>query len=275
MDPDRRERIVAGALFFATCCSVYAVNLPRWSDEPLGSSPEPFTRSLQFTGVLMGILLAHELGHVLAAARHRFRIGLPWFLPAPFLVGTLGAIIVPREAPRDRDGLLVMGAAGPLAGLTAVTLALAVCLIRGFDEPVVGDPVLGQPLLFRLGGALAGVPAEVSVRDPVAFATWIGCLVTALNLLPFGQLDGGHVAAALWPDRASNLGWAVTALLMLAGLWWPGWALWAALLHVLGTRRALDVRNPQAPPTQASRRLALTAAGAWVLCVTPIPFAAG
>lgn len=264
-DPEARERIVAGGLFFATCCSVFVVNLLRWREGPLLEDPDAVGRALLFTLALMGILLAHEMGHYAVARRHGFRLTMPWFLPAPFLVGTFGAVIRLEEAPRTRTALLEMGAAGPLAGLAAVVLVLCARGFLGAPAPLEGEVVLGQPLLFRLFGTV------VSPTDPLVFAAWIGCLLTAMNLLPFGQLDGGHIASSLVPEHAVTLSWAVTALLLGGAFLWAGWPVWAAVLHLLGTRHPVATRRPGEGLTRRARWTALAAAVALLLCFTAVP----
>ena len=266
-DPDARERRIAGGLFFATCCSVFVVNLLRWREGSLLDDPDAVGRALLFTVLLMGILLAHEMGHYAVARLHGFRLTMPWFLPAPFLVGTFGAVIRLEESPRTRTGLLEMGAAGPLAGLVAVALALALgALFGGEVEARPAEVVLARPLLLYLFGT-----GPVSPVDPVAFAAWIGCLLTAMNLLPFGQLDGGHIASALAPEHAEKLSWGVTALLLAGGLLWPGWPVWAVVLHLLGTRHAVAPRRAEARLSPRARWAAGAAVLAFLLTFTPAP----
>lgn len=268
-DPEVRARRVAAALFGATALSVYLVNLIRWQEGPGGA-----WRALSFTAALMSILLAHELGHYAVARAHGFRLSLPWFLPFPLLVGTLGALIRLEDRPRGRTGLLEMGVAGPLAGLGAVLVVLVLRLIVGVDLPETDQGWhLARPALWwLLSWPIAGqAPPLVSPLDPLAFAAWLGCLLTAMNLLPLGQLDGGHVLHALWPRRSSLVGWVVTGALVLGGLWWPGWAVWAAAVHLMGARRPVKVRDPEPPPSRRARWLAGAAVVAWVLCFTPAP----
>jgi len=271
-DPAVRERRIAGLLFFATCCSVFAVNLVRWEGEV--GAVEAAGRSLVFTTTLMAILLAHEMGHYAVARHHGFRLSMPWFVPVPFLVGTLGAIIRLRELPRTRGGLLEMGAAGPLAGLVVVAVVLAVRLVLGGPEPT-GEEALAfaRPMLWWvLSAALTtSEPPVVTLADPLGFAAWIGCLLTAMNLLPFGQLDGGHVVRAIAPRLATTATWITTGALVLGGLAWPGWALWVVVLHLLGARRPIAVRREQEPLPRRSRWVAGAAAAALLLCFTPVP----
>ncbi|TVQ91725.1 MAG: site-2 protease family protein [Deltaproteobacteria bacterium] len=270
-DPERRERWVAGGLFFSTCCTVFLVYAIGWQGEaPLELAGR---RALLFTLSLMGILLLHELGHVALAMRHGFRIGWPWFLPFPLFIGTLGAVIRLREIPRTRTGLLEMGAAGPLAGLGVVVGVIGLRVFLGPLHLADESVALATPLIFHLVhlSLFQGLAPPVSVLDPLGFAAWIGCLVTAMNLLPLGQLDGGHVVSALLPTWTRWIGWVVTIALLLGGLLWPGWAVWAVALHLMGARHAVPVRDPTVPPDSRARWVALGALVAFVLTFTPVP----
>jgi membrane-associated protease RseP (regulator of RpoE activity) len=269
MDPDTRERRIAGALFLATCCSVFGVYLWRWQAVP---GFDGGWRALAFTTTLMGILLAHELGHYAAGRAHGIRLAMPWFLPAPVLVGTFGAIIRWGDVPRTRSALLEMGAMGPLAGLVAVVGVVVVWLWGGPVGEADGGLVLARPLLWWVlsFGLTGAAPPEVSTQDPLAFAAWIGTLVTSMNLLPIGQLDGGHVAAALWPGRARTIARAATVLALVMGLLWPGWAVWVALAWLMGTPS--EAPRDARPPDRRARRVAWLTAFAFVSTVTPVPF---
>ena len=273
-DPAVRERRIAGALFFATCASVFLVYLLSWEQGPIAGRPDASIRAGTFTVTLMGILLAHELGHFAVARLHGFRLTMPWFLPAPILVGTFGAIIRLEDRPRDRTGLLEMGAAGPLAGLVVIVIVMGIRLAVG-GTPVedAGTWTLARPALWWiLGLAITGaVPPEISTQDPMAFGAWIGCLVTAMNLVPFGQLDGGHILAGCWPRRARIVGWGITVLLLAAGLLWPAWAVWAGLLHLMGARHPVEPKKPEIPLSPRAMAVAGFAIVAFCLCFTPVP----
>ena len=272
LDPDVRERRIAGGLFFATCGSVFLVHLFWWQGERVLSDPSAVGRAFLFTATLMAILLAHEMGHYAMARAHGFGLSMPWFLPAPVLVGTFGAIIRLRENPRTRTGLLEMGAMGPLAGLLVVLIVLTVRLLFGGPAPAAAGWTLSPPLLWWVvAWPTVGHPPGISTADPVAFAAWIGCLVTAMNLIPFGQLDGGHVLAAILPKHAAWVGWVVTMVLLAGGFVWPGWAIWAVLLHLLGTRAPVQVKREQQPLSLRARWCVVLVMLAFLLCFTPIP----
>ena len=207
---------------------------------------------LSFSLPLMAILFAHEMGHYLTSRYHSVPTSLPYFIPAPpslFIFGTFGAFIRMKALPRTRRVMFDIGAAGPWAGvilaIPAVIIGLYLSDVTPLDKSVGGSLELGNSLLFLgLSHLVLGVdPAMVNVNlHPIAFAGWTGLLVTSLNLLPVGQLDGGHVVYALFPRRhrtISTLFIISCVLMVLVPLvlghspWW-GWLLWAVLLVALG-----------------------------------------
>lgn len=197
-----------------------------------------------FAVTLMAILLCHEMGHYFLARYHRVEASLPYFIPAPpfFLAGTFGAFIRMRSSPPSRKALFDVGAAGPWAGVVVAIPALIVGLQLSDVRPAVsfdeGQLSLGEPLLFSALSyiTLGSIPDGMDVfLHPVALAGWIGLLVTFLNLLPVGQLDGGHVAYAFvgrWHRLVARGFFVVVAVLAFTG--WPGWFLWVILLLVVG-----------------------------------------
>jgi len=228
---------------------------------------------------LMAILGSHELGHWVVARRHGFSLSLPYFIPFPMAFGTLGAIIRLRSEPDNRTALLEMGAAGPLAGLVVAGVCLAIGLPatqRVTDLMAVSADgmvvIMGNPPLMDLLGSwiLGAPPGRYDILSPLALAAWVGCLLTCMNLLPIGQLDGGHIAQALWPSHASRLGKVMLAVGLLAGFLWVGWAVWAVLLWCLGASRGLEV--PESPPlTTRARCVAGLAVVALGLSFMPRP----
>ncbi|MCB9694917.1 MAG: site-2 protease family protein [Alphaproteobacteria bacterium] len=256
-------------LFLLTCTSVFGVRWLRW--ETAGPwEPTSMWNAWWFSASLMAILLSHELGHYAVARAHGFRLSLPWFLPAPVMVGTLGAVIRLDEPPRTRAGLLEMGAAGPLVGLAVVTVLAVGRLAVG--EGSTDGLELGSPLLWKVASlGVTGSVQPVYTGDPVAFAVWLGCLLTAMNLIPIGQLDGGHVVAALVPRWATVVGWAATGGLLVAGLWWPGWAVWAAVVHLMGGRQPLEARRDEGFPRGRPAWVAILTGLAWIAVVVPVP----
>lgn len=234
-----------------------------------------------FSIPLLTVLLAHEMGHYLAARRHGLEATLPFFLPMPipflFSPGTLGAVIRIRDPILDRRQLLDVGAWGPLAGFAAtLPILIGGVALSGVAEldPEGGLYYFGEPLLFRLVARVLFFPDLAPGMDlalhPAAWAAWWGLFVTALNMLPLAQLDGGHVAYALFGRRHQRLVWWLWAALLPLGLLWPGWWLWAVIVAVM---------KPTHPPVwrehveldPARRRLGWLALAIFVLCFSPVP----
>ncbi len=238
--------------------------------------PQRLWLGMPFSAALLLILLTHEMGHFLYCLRNRVYATLPYFLPIPTPIGTLGAFIRIRSPIRTRAALFDIGIAGPIAGFVVAVAVLVVALLLSTPMPAEMLPSeiqFGHPLIFYLVhdilAALGMVPAPLSGLHlhPVAMAAWVGMLATALNLLPGGQLDGGHIVYALWP-RAHRWWTRGTALVLLPmGLLWQGWLLWAAILLAMGAR------HPAVPPYPGlSRgRLLLALLGLAILLLTFMP----
>lgn len=204
-------------LFLLTVASVFFAGGARWDllfDQTTAASDVWTTAGLaaQFAVPLMAILLAHEFGHYIAARLHGIPASLPYFLPLPILspFGTMGAVILVSEQVRKRDALLDFGAAGPLAGLILAIPLMIYGLTLSEVQPLPPGGWIqeGQSILYwALKYAVFGpIPDGSDVHlHPVAFAAWAGFLVTFFNLLPFSQLDGGHIAYALLGERQNRL----------------------------------------------------------------------
>lgn len=264
-DPGVLARRRAAWAFAATGVSVVGVQAWRASArvDPVSALGE----GIVFAALLLGILGAHELGHALVARRVGLRMTWPLYVPFPAVIGTLGALMRLEETPRSREALARMAAAGPLAGLLATALVAGLCRVVPAVDPPPEALVLHAPaLLWVLGGL-----TELSAHDPVAFAAWLGCLLTALNLLPIGQLDGGHLVTAVVPGASRTLTWFTTAVLLLGGLVWVGWPVWVAAVHLAGAGRSIEVRG-QAPAGPIGRALAGACGLAFALTALPIPW---
>ena len=225
----------------------------------------------------MSILLAHEMGHYVAARVSGFRLSLPLFIPFPLLVGTLGAIIQMREPPRTYRSLMYMAAAGPISGLLVLCGLILMRAFWGIGThdlvPANQDLLLSQPLVLRILAWFGGEHAVVLITptDPIAFGAWIGCLVTVMNLLPFGQLDGGHVFNAHFPAYAGRMNWVVSAVLICGGLWWTGWIAWAVILYIVGANRQVELSDVASLGRQ-DRALGLVLIACFALCFSLVPF---
>lgn len=268
-------------LFLLTVLTTVVAGALQQGVNPL-ATPGLIYKGIPFSFTLLLILGAHETAHFLASRHHHLEVSLPYFLPAPpypFIVGTFGAFIRIRSPIRDKRALLDVGCAGPLTGV-AVALpvlywGLVHSQVRYFPPGAMAGLILGEPLFFKLVSWLAfgSLPQEaVVVMHPVAFAGWIGLLVTALNLLPVGQLDGGHVVYALFPRYHRLISWG--ALLVLAALGvlvWQGWLVWAGLLLLLGVRHPLPM-DVWLPLDRRRRILGVLTIAVFFLSFTPMPF---
>jgi membrane-associated protease RseP (regulator of RpoE activity) len=207
--------------------------------------------SALYAAVLMTILVGHELGHYLTCRRYGVVATLPYFIPAPTLIGTLGAFIRIKSPIHFKRHLFDIGANGPLAGFFLALPALVVGLAfsRVATYVPTGDTItFGEPLLFKLLSALFfGRTPEGSalVLHPVGFAGWVGLLVTSFNLIPFGQLDGGHIAYAILGPKARLVSKGVVVIFVLMGVFfWVGWFLWAAVILFFEFKSKLRLRHP-------------------------------
>ncbi len=258
-----------------------------------------------FAVSLLGILGAHEFGHYFAARYHRAPVTLPYFLPLPFplsVFGTLGAVIQMKAPIRNRRVLLDIGIAGPLAGFIVAIPVLWIGLnlselttlpqtgfsMEGnslfylFSKFVVFGKLLPEPVsyeglnpvLYWIVYFFTGQPSPAGALDvtvhPVAWAGWAGLLVTGLNLIPAGQLDGGHTMFVLLGRRVSSLLPVIIGVLVLLGFVWQGWWLWAGLIFIMGRRHAelLDEITPLDP---GRRFLAIVTLFLFLIVIAPVP----
>lgn len=288
-------------LFLATLLTVMMAGA---APEAGGSFLGALLSGLPFAIALMTILLAHELAHYFVARRYGSPVSLPYFIPMPLsILGTMGAVILQRAPMRDRKALFDIGIAGPLAGLiVAVPL-----LFLGLAFTRVGRPSDFLPpeqmtgiIFYREGNSLLYLAAKyivfgrvlpdpktgedvwlslpASPGGPIVFAAWAGLLVTALNLLPIGQLDGGHVAYALLGRRAWRLAHLVIGLLGALGLYlwatgnpaWPTWIIWAGLGLIFGPRHPPPL-NDASRVGPGRMLLGILLVIIWVVTFVPVP----
>jgi membrane-associated protease RseP (regulator of RpoE activity) len=238
-----------------------------------------FSDGFAFSVPLLLILGIHELGHYFVCRRHGVAATLPYFLPAPIpnLIGTFGALIRIKEPIRDKRALIEIGAAGPLAGFFAALpfLLYGVSRTRPVAQTVAPGTVLFEyPILVRFAQDLAGTGRYTSTmvhEDPTFMAAWFGLLVTALNLLPIGQLDGGHVARAALGRRQPILSYAVLLLAVLSASRGPIWAFFALFTALFIGVRHPPVENDDAPLPFRHQMLALLCLAVFLLCFTLVP----
>lgn len=240
-----------------------------------------FLEGLPFSVPLLFILLSHETGHWLAARRHGVPTTPPLFLPVyfgtgVFSPGTFGAFIRIRSSIPDRNALMDIGVSGPFAGAVAALpiLAAGLSLSRVVPLDGLGGLRLGEPLLFRLLSRLVigPVPAGSDVLlHPVALAGWFGLLVTMLNLVPAGQLDGGHAAYALFGPAWRTVSRYVPWLALALAVAYLGWVVFAALLFFLIRTTHPPTDDDSVPLTRGRRLMGYGAAALLVLCFIPAP----
>ncbi len=294
--------LLAGALYaydgpmYADAGRLLAAILARWH------------RGIPFAASLLGILLAHEFGHYLAARYHKTAVTLPYFIPFPTSTfGTMGAFIQLKSPPRNRRVLLDIGLAGPLAGLVVAIPVLLLGLslsqvgrlpsnpLEAVGQGIEGNSILYLAAKFVVTGQLLPAPLDYGgvspfvywlrffflgrpipfggtdvLLHPVAWAGWAGLLVTALNLIPAGQLDGGHVLYVLFGRRAARLLPVIVVALALLGTVWPGWWLWAVLILMLGRAHAQPL-DDITPLDGRRRALAYLGLILFILLFTPVP----
>ena len=239
----------------------------------LAVHPNLFVTGWTFALALLGILLIHEFGHYFACRVHHIRATLPWVLPAPTLSGTVGAVIQLRSQFPNRDALMDVGVYGPLAGYLASTVAVAAGFALSLHS-VAHVPIVifgSEPLTIRLLHALLAhwdpsIPAFDHIAPhPVLVAGWIGLFITSLNLIPGGQLDGGHILYAISPRLHRAFSISLPFVLFIAGVfYWVGWILWGLFLLIPA------MRHPKIPlESGLSRgRLVLGIIGFAVLLMT-------
>lgn len=262
---------------FAHHRPVFSMNDDTLSWFPVGwvaEHPANLRLGLPFSLTLMFILFAHEMGHYLYARHYQVHATPPFFVPFPSLIGTLGAFIRIKSPIPSRAALFDIGIAGPIAGFIPSCVALMYGLL--LSRPVVGSTSseiqLGYPLAFQIAVHVFHLAAPLNALSlhPIAAAAWVGLFATALNLLPCGQLDGGHIMFSISPRLHRWISFlTVIALIPLGKYFWMGWLIWAFLL-------ALTIRHPRVPryPAVTGRRraLAFCAAAMLVLSFTPAPF---
>ncbi len=233
---------------------------------------------MPFAFTLLGILLAHELGHYFACRYYGIAASYPYFIPAPTIIGTFGAFIRIRSPLVNRTALFDVGLAGPVVGFLFAVPALALAIAHSKVVPGAAETapvVFGTPLLEVLLAALLrpGVAVSDLLLHPVGRAAWVGLFATALNLLPIGQLDGGHIVYALNRHRHRRISLACLLALLVLGIgFWPGWLAWAVLLLLLGYRHPA-LLDDDVPLGRRRHLWALLALAIFLLCFVPVPFA--
>jgi membrane-associated protease RseP (regulator of RpoE activity) len=289
--PSLRSLLIAIGLFILTAFSTLAAGVQFAAAYAVGRQPvlddfavsyfQPFVHprlfflGIPFAVTLMGILLAHELGHYFACRYYHIHATYPYFIPAPTLIGTLGAFIRIRSPIINRRALFDVAIAGPLVGFVVAVPAFALAIAK--SKFVFSDgqatAIFGQPLIQRILELLLrpGIAHETLLLHPIGRAAWVGIFATALNLLPAGQLDGGHILYAFASENHRRVTVAVAILLVpLAIHYWVGWFMWAVLLLVIGFRHPPLIDRWE-PLDSRRRSWALVAVAIFILCFMPAP----
>ena len=273
------------ALFVVTCATTLLVGalLMEIYDPRTASlwevllNPSVVIRGLPFSLAIMTILLSHEMGHYLTCLHYRIDASLPYFIPFPNPVGTMGAFIRIRSPFPNRGSLLEVGVAGPIAGFVVSVIVLAISLHYSRVVPATHDEatiLLGEPLILKLiGHAMGKVPPEGFdlYLHPVGFAAWFGFFATALNLIPSAQLDGGHITYALFRNFHGWISKIVAVAMVPLGIfYWPGWLVWLVILLVLRFRHPRTL-NDELPLNRRQLILGYIGILLLILCFTAQP----
>ena len=236
---------------------------------------------LAFSLPLMLILGIHETGHYLISRRHKVEASLPYFIPIPPVpgvldLGTFGAVISTHEPIPNRKSLLQIGASGPIFGFLVAIPVVIIGFFLMAQHPVLipnatGAGTVFYPLLIQVISSFFSIP-ENALMHPTLFAGWVGIFVTALNLLPVGQLDGGHVARAAFKNKARYISWAMVIVLLIFGIFYTGWFFFVfILLLFIGTQHM----PPLNEFTKLDRRdilIAIIILLIFILSFSPVPF---
>jgi membrane-associated protease RseP (regulator of RpoE activity) len=272
----RSRPMVNWALFFATIGTVLFAGYLQSTE-----LSNPLAGAIMFAGAIMGILGSHEMGHKLLADSRHVEATYPYFIPGPPPLGTFGAVIQQKSLPPNRDSLFDMGIAGPVIGfLFAIVITVLGIPLSNFVWISPGDPTLGTPMLFLLieqffppGGPIPPPPPLTQVNPvlavqlhPVAFAGWVGMVITMLNLIPAGMLDGGHAARSFLGDRTRTvLAFIAVGFLFLVGLW-----VWALIAFFFALYRHPGPLDDVSPTTTARKLAAIALLIVFIICI-PLP----
>ncbi len=276
---ERVSIFVPSLLFVITLFTTLLAGALQQGVNPI-KEPLQIIRGVPFALSLLTILLTHEMGHYLTSRYHGVRSTLPYFIPAPTLLGTFGAFIKMKSPILSKKALIDIGASGPVAGfivsLFFTTLGLKLSqVVPSGTEKGIG---LGSSLIFHILASftLGETPDGIDViLHPIAFAGWIGLFVTSLNLLPIGQLDGGHIAYAIFGRRHRAVSIITLSLLVFFGVFgWPGWLVWGIIVSILGIGHP-PVIDQYSPLDLKRKVLGWLTLLIFVLTFTPVPFVIG
>ena len=278
--PVKERRWINVVLFIATFFTTMLVGSLLYGAD-IEKNPSDVLQGIPFSIAIMTVLGAHEAGHYFVAKKHGMQTSLPYFIPFPSLIGTMGAIIKHRGPIPGRKALFDVGVSGPLIGLIASVIVTVIGLIQPPLQiaPQEGAIALGIPPLFGFIMSFFSIPDSI-VMHPIAFAGWAGMLVTALNLIPAGQLDGGHVLRAMIGEKASRVSAVLPAVLFFIGAFLiifmktDGfmWIFWSALLLFFSAGGHPRPLNDDIPLDRKRMVIGFLTFVLGLLCITPVPF---
>ncbi len=266
-------------LFILTIGTTLLAGALQQGVNPL-ENPSQIVRGLPFSAALLFILLSHEMGHYLVSKKHHIDATLPYFIPAPTFIGTFGAFIKMRSPVQDKKVLLDIGAAGPLAGVI-VTIPILIIGLKLSEVMVVessleGGFTLGSSLIlsFLTKIILGNLPDNYHVIiHPLGFAGWIGLLVTSLNLIPVGQLDGGHIAYAVFGEKTKVISKVALIALLGLGIWGSStWLVWAIILLVMLGAKHPPPLNHDVPLDKKRKVIGIISLVVFIMTFIPVPF---
>jgi membrane-associated protease RseP (regulator of RpoE activity) len=262
-------------LFVLTVLSTFAAGAYMENQDPL-KNPLVIYKGATFAVPLLLILLFHEFGHYLMSRKNRIKVSLPYFIPGPTILGTFGAVIRSKAPFKNRKELLDVGATGPIAGFVISMIALAIGLATSqVVKAVPGQGMmLGDSLAFKFisGMVQKKIPLGYdTLLSPMAFAGWAGILVTMLNLLPIGQLDGGHIAYALFGKKQKIIARIVVLSLIPLGIFlWQGWLIWLILAFIVRIPHPPTL-NDAVPLDNKRKVVGWISLIIFILCFSPAP----
>ena len=279
--PLEKPKVLLPAVLFLVTIVTTVMAGALYQGADIFADPYSLVKGIPFSLSLLLILGTHELGHFLASRRHGVVTTLPTFIPGPPIppmIGTFGAVIRIKSPITTKAALVEIGASGPLAGFV---IALFVTW-WGLDHSTIvprtmaaGSLGLGSSIIFHALSYITVGPVPEThdvLLHPVAFAGWIGFFVTAMNLLPIGQLDGGHLVYSLLGRRHRQFSMVMIGVLIVLGiLSWPGWFVWAALITIIGIWHP-PVEDQREPMDSKRRLIAFSALAVFILTFIPTPF---
>lgn len=281
LESSQRPRLLLPALLFIlTIATTIIAGALQKGVNPF-QEPLRLIEGIPFSLTLLTILLTHEFGHFFASRTHGVQASLPYFIPAPppFLAGTFGAVIKTRSPIMDKRALLDIGATGPLAGfiisivITVIGLNFSTIITIPKEKEILG---LGSSLIFSILSyfVIGHVPEGQDILlHPIAFAGWIGFFITSLNLLPIGQLDGGHIVYAVFGRWHRLISIAMILTLTVFGIFtWQGWLFWAILVTFLGIKHP-PLMDGQMTLDRRRKIIGWLSLAVFVLTFIPLPIA--